>query len=95
MDVSPPCIYLQYLPYSFNDYLVEYGVEELLLTSGTRTWRANCKRGTLEGPDWLEFLKAHSLEDGKIIVFNFDMDGRYLHVLIFGSNNVEQIYPWY
>lgn len=55
----------------------------------------DCAEGGFEGQGCIDFLKAHSLNVGSIIVFSLDKFTNLVHVLIFGDKNIEEIDPWY
>ncbi|KAH7864995.1 hypothetical protein Vadar_000921 [Vaccinium darrowii] len=82
------------MPVQFQTSFQVQGRKEFNLVTRERTWTANYANGHLTGYGWTEFVNAHTLATGYVLILSPDANLN-LHALIIGWNDHKRLYEWY
>lgn len=82
------------MPAQFRSSFQVQGREEFTLVTKGQTWTANYVNGYLTGHGWIEFVAAHTLVTGNVLILSPDTN-LTLYALVIGWNDHERIYDWY
>ncbi|KAH7848774.1 hypothetical protein Vadar_007662 [Vaccinium darrowii] len=82
------------LPNMFKAVANVSDVQQVTLITKARTWKVKCVHGYLKGEGWSNFVAAHRLISGNLLIFSFEMRFGW-HVLIFSKSGCERMYSWY
>ncbi|XP_058214550.1 uncharacterized protein LOC131326021 [Rhododendron vialii] len=82
------------MPEHFKNSFQVHGREDFTLVCKDRQWIVQYVDGCITGHGWTQFLQAHLMIAGDILVLSPDIC-LHLHSMVFGWNDCERICNWY